>query len=340
MRPLPCPGLRWAWRTSDTLQFGVDVPHPVIIAGLPPVSRALLSSLDGVRTEGEVIAHLVAVGEDTSEGADSAAVLRQLIDLGVLVDGGRWPGELPSAPTQTDRWLPDLRSASALKQWSQAPVARWDILSKAQVTVAGASRLGATIARALSAGGVGRVEIDDSGQVSAADLSVGGFSVDDIGRRRAELLATDADQHSPFRARGIERRLVVVTDAVEAHPRCRALAAAGTAHLVVSCQELIGRVGPLVLPGRSACQFCLELARRDIDAHWADIWRQQTVTPTPDADSVLVAITAHVAAAHILNWLTDGQPASVGGFVEVTAPDGAATLHHLWRHPECGCMWP
>ncbi len=111
-----------------------------------------------------------------------------------------------------------------------------------------------------------------------------------------------------------------MTDAVDTHTRCRALGAAGVAHLVVSCRELIGRVGPLVAPGRSPCQFCLELARRDVDAGWADIWRQQVTDPTPDADAVLVGITAHIAAAHVLDWLTDGQPPSVGGFVEVVAP--------------------
>ena len=194
------------------------------------------------------------------------------------------------------------------------------------------------MSRALAAAGVGRVDIDDPAPVTPADVSLGGFAPKDVGGRRSGLQL--AHSNAATRARRIRRRLVLVTDAVEEHPRCRALAAAGTAHLVVSCRELIGRVGPLVVPGRTACQFCLELARRDVDAGWADVWRQQLPTPTPDADAVLVGITAHIAAAHVLEWLTGGQPPSLGGFVEVVAPVGTTTHRRLAQHPECGCRWP
>lgn len=348
MRPMPCPGLRWAWRSPDTLQFGIDVPHPLIISDLPPVCRPLLSSLDGVRTEEEVVARLVADGIDVTGGLESTAVLKQLVELGVIVDGGQWPGGLPTSRDVRERMLPDVRCASALEKWRLKPAARWDALSRAHVTVVGASRLGATVSRALAAAGVGRVDIDDPGVVTTADVSVGGFALDDVGGRRADLVAARPEPTTTTRTRtrtrtstrSIERRLVVVTDAVETHTRCRALGAAGTPHLVVSCHELLGRVGPLVAPGRSPCQFCLELARRDVDPGWADIWRQQVADPTPDTDAVLVGITAHIAAAHILDWLTDGQPPSVGGFVEVAAPDGTTTRRRFSQHPECGCAWP
>ena len=101
MRPMLCPGLRWAWRSPDTAAVRHRRPAP---AHRQPacrrLSRQLLAALDGVRTEQEVIAELVADGGDTTDGADYAAVLARLADLGVVVDGGRWPGgcRLPQRP--------------------------------------------------------------------------------------------------------------------------------------------------------------------------------------------------------------------------------------------------
>ena len=335
-----CPGLRWAWRSQDTVQFGIDVPRPLIVSGLPPVGRHLLAKLDGVRTEQEIVTQLVAEGSDATNGADSAAVLGRLSDLGVVVDGGRWPGRLPLGKDSRDRLDPDIRASSAHARWRLEPAARWDALSRSHVTVAGVSRLGAILGRSLSAAGVTRVELDDPRPVTPADVSLGGFSPSDVGGRRADLLSAHPEWSSGARSSSVDRDLVVVTDAVETLSRCRALTAAGTPHLVVSCQELVGRVGPLVQPGQSPCQFCLELTRRDVDRGWPDVWRQQIADVTPNADGVLIAITAQIAAAHVLDWLTGGQPPSIGGFVEVAAPHAATSLRHLAQHPECGCTWP
>ncbi|MCZ3389389.1 MAG: TOMM precursor leader peptide-binding protein [Actinomycetia bacterium] len=335
-----CPGLRLAWRSPDTVQFGIDVPHPLIISGLPPIGRQLLATLNGIRTEQEIVAQLVADGADGAAVAGTAAVLRRLADLGVVVDGGQWPGRLPLTSDLRERLEPDIRATSALERWRREPAARWEALSRCHITVAGVSRLGATLAHSLAAAGVARVELDDPRPVTPADVSLGGFAPTDVGERRADLVLAHQESGSRSRSSSIVRHLVVVTDAVETHPRCRALAAAGTPHLVVSCHELLGRVGPLVQPGQSPCQFCLELARRDVDRDWPAIWRQQVTDSTPSADGVLIAITAQIAAAHVLDWLTGGQPPSVGGFVEVAAPHASTTLRHLVQHPECGCAWP
>ncbi|MCZ3386220.1 MAG: ThiF family adenylyltransferase, partial [Actinomycetia bacterium] len=325
---------------ADTVQFGIDVPHPLIVGGLPAMGRPLLERLDGIRTDHDIFASLIEDRVDTTDGAEPAALLERLVELGIVVDGGRWPGNLSVTGDSRDRLLPDVRAASAFERWRHEPAGRWDALRRAHVTVAGASRLGATLGRTLAAAGVGRIDIDDPRQVTAADVSIGGFAPSDIGRFRADPLATRPPSTTGQRGRGAGRRLVIVTDAVDPHRRCRLLSAAGTVHLVVSCQEQIGRVGPLVEPGHTPCQFCLELTRRDIDAGWADIWRQQVATATPDADALLVGITAGIAAMHAVEWLTDGQPPSLGAFVEVLAPHGAATLRRITRHPECGCAWP
>jgi hypothetical protein len=192
----------------------------------------------------------------------------------------------------------------------------------------------------LAGAGACWIDVDDPHLVTAADVSAGGFSPDDIGRRRSEVLGRRPKRLKEPQTRRSRQRLVIVTDAVDVDDLGRSLVAADTPHLVVSCRELIGRVGPLVEPGASACLFCLQLARRDVDSGWSDVWRQQATQSSPDADALLVGTTAHLAAAHVVDWLTGGRPPSWGGFVEVVAPHGAVTTRSLAPHPECGCTWP
>lgn len=334
------PGLRWAWRMADTVQFGIDVPHPVVVGGLPPVSQDLLPMLDGVGSEQQILSRLQAQGRDQAEVMQAATVVARLIDLGLVVDGGRWPGGGLVPAATRDRLMPDHRCATALERFRPDPAARWAMLGRARVTVVGVSRLGAGIGRVVAGAGVARVELDDPRPVTLADVCSGGFSPSDVGMRRSNLLTEHPEWGGGSTSRRIDRQVVVVTDAVDTHSRCRRLAATDTAHLLVSCRELIGRVGPFVEPGRSPCHFCLELARRDLDSAWADVWRQQVAVPTPDADGILVGITANIAAAHIIEWLAGGRPPSVGGFVDIVAPHGMTHHRTLAQHAECGCAWP
>lgn len=296
--------------------------------------------LDGLRSEDELLSRLGAHGRTPTEITQATAVIARLTDLSLVVDGGRWPGSSRLPATTRDRLMPDHRCATALERFRADPGARWTALGGARVSVIGASRLGATIARALAAAGVARVELDDPRPVALADVSSGGFSPADVGMRRSDLLSAHPEWRAGTPSTRIDREVVVVTDAVDSHSRCRRLAATDTAHVLVSCRELIGRVGPLVVPGRSPCHFCLELTRRDIDAGWSDIWRQQVAVPTPDADAVLVGVTANITAAHLIEWLSGGRPPSVGGFVEVLAPHGTTRQRTLRQHAECGCTWP
>lgn len=340
MRPMLAPGMRWAWRSPTTVQFGIDVPDPMVVDGLPPFAQRLLPLLDGHRPLAEVVAALAAAESACPADADVLALIERLAELGVVVDGGSWPGALSMPPDLRAQLAPDLRSASAIDRMRSKPAARWHTLGASEVVIVGASRLGATIARTLVGAALGRVTIRDSRRVTPGDVSAGGFSPDDVGLRRSEWLSCRAESVGRRPSDAVERRLTVVTDAVDAHSACRSLSAADKPHLVVSARELIGRVGPLVEPGRSPCHFCLTLARRDRDPAWADIWRQQRPTASPDVDALLVGMTAHAAAAHVVEWLTGGRPCSVAGFVEIAYPHAAAVARRIALHPECGCTWP
>lgn len=334
MLPLLVPGLRWAWRAHDTVQFGVEVPQPLLVTGLPPFTRDLLPLLDGTRTRDE----LVRTVDQPPAAVD--VVLDRLGHFGLVVDGGRWPGGHGLTPDGLARLLPDQRVATTHPRFRKDPASRLDRLATTRVVVEGLSRLGAVLWTALTASGVAKVDARDSRLVTPGDVCVGGFAPSEVGRHRAELPELRQQWATRTAPRYVAGHLHVLTDAVDVESRSRQLVAVGAPHLLASCQEQIGRVGPLVVPGRTPCRRCVTLARRDRDPGWAEVWRQLEVSASPDAESSLVGMTAHLAVAHILDWLTGGVPATLTGVVELTSPQGGVRVVPTAPHPECGCAWP
>lgn len=328
------PGLRWAWRAPDTAQFGVEVPRPLVVTGLPALAHDLLPLLDGSRDRDALVSMLDAPGSVVD------VVLERLRHFGVLIDGRRWPGGRGLTPEGLARLLPDHRVATTLPRFRTDPASRFDQLARTRVVVEGLSRLGAVLWTSLTAAGVARVDAHDTRRVEARDVCVGGFTPMEVGRLRSELPALRQPWFTREAPRYTQQSLHVVTDAVDPEMRSRRLVATGTPHLIVTCQERIGRVGPLVIPGATPCHHCVSLARRDRDPGWPQVWRQLRPHSSPDADASLVGVTAHLAASHVLEWLTGGEPPSLTGQLEVTAPEGGTRLLPFTRHPECGCAWP
>jgi bacteriocin biosynthesis cyclodehydratase domain-containing protein len=112
-------------------------------------------------------------------------------------------------------------------------------------------------------------------------------------------------------------------------------------HLAVLAGEAIGVVGPLVVPGRTACLRCLDYARAANDPSWplilAQISRRQ---PDPVAcDTVLATAVAAQAAAQALLALDKGLIASaaVNGTLEIVLPDWRWRRRTWPPHPACPC---
>jgi hypothetical protein len=328
MRPMLRPGLAVAWRSPGSLHLGVGDPDPVVVSGLSTGARSVLALMDGTRTVAQLVAQ--ATGCHPLEVYE---LVEHLIAARALIDAGRWPGGMGAPAARRERLLPDLMASAP-----SDPDRWWDSLSRAHVTVVGASRLGAITARALAESGIGRVSVDDPRTVTLADVALGGFGIDDVGTTRSALLHAHPGPPSPRAKPDAERQLVVLTDAVDVDVRARALTARGAAYLVVSCRERLGWVGPFHEPGRSPCHFCVELHRRDRDPSWPDVWRQRTWDASPVALASVAAITAHAAASHVVAWAVDEAVPSMHGVIEIGGDAGGRT----WPtspHPECGCTW-
>ena len=109
-------------------------------------------------------------------------------------------------------------------------------------------------------------------------------------------------------------------------------------HLVLRSTGTAVTVGPLVLPGRSACLRCTDLGRRDLDPSWPRLLPQLVRLRQP-VGAVLTAWAASVAAAQALAFLHGGVPESVGATLELSSADHLMRRRTWPLHPGCGCAW-
>jgi hypothetical protein len=306
VRPALKPGLLPVWRDRDTLQIGIDSRRAVALTGMAGAAW-LISLLDGSRDRAQVIR---AAADHGIPGETAEKVLTLLALAGVLDD----------FPAATLRLLPPPLRARLATELATASLAHRDgdggarTLARrleAEVRIHGGGRVGEGIASLLCASGVGRVtDAHPAGQTGATpakaprpDLAIL------VGRQSPELRASLMGDHVP--------------------------------HLAVSAEEAIGVVGPLVIPGWTACLRCLDLARTDRDPAWPLILAQVTSRqPDPLAcDAPLAAAVAAQAAAQVLAFIDRAMPAGAvtNGTLELVLP-GWQWRRRTWPpHRDCSC---
>ncbi|WP_162794973.1 ThiF family adenylyltransferase [Nonomuraea lactucae] len=113
----------------------------------------------------------------------------------------------------------------------------------------------------------------------------------------------------------------------------------GIPHLLASAFEGHGSVGPLVLPGRTACLHCVDLARRDTDPAWPVVAARLGGYPPGEiaCDTTMATLVAAAAVGHALAFL-DGRGSTVTNGTSEVMPDWRWRSNSWPPHPECRCM--
>src|SRR6185312_13735762 len=212
------------------------------------------------------------------------------------------------------------------------------------VRVEGMSRVGLGIASFLNASGIG--------MVISAGWPPGAGACPGSPPPAGPAVLTGAPSPagpSPFAGRAgpaaTNRRpdLVILAD-IHRRELPEILRREGVPHLLAAASEAIGVVGPLVLPGRTACLRCLDLTRAERDPAWPLILAQlasQAATDPRGCDTVLATMVAAQAAAQALAFLDQGAEAAAAvtnGTLELVLP-GWQWRRRTWQpHPQCGCQ--
>ncbi|MFE7773822.1 ThiF family adenylyltransferase [Streptomyces sp. NPDC057445] len=361
MHPMVKPALRRAWRDLRYVQFGASQAHAVVVGPVDTASGTLLSLLDGTRGLPRLREEARAAGLPDGQ---VDLLLSRLTQAGLVDDatGGGPQAEAlrQGAGATLDRLRPDLSSLSVVHPEPGGAMARLAARGAMRVQVRGAGRVGAAVAAVLSASGVGQVEVLDGGRAEPWDVAPGGLPKEAVGERRdaaaGRLVRGSAPGKLPRRVRrppgappldepALSLIVVAPRDGLAAYAPDRAASgewiATGTPHLYAGVLEATGVVGPLVLPGGSACAGCLELTRAERDPAWPRMlaqWRSgRRDTVAGPCDLSLATAVAGLAAAHALAFLDGDLPTSTGARWEASLPLLEWRSEQFKGHRDCSC---
>ncbi|MGA4956130.1 TOMM precursor leader peptide-binding protein [Streptomyces lavendulocolor] len=355
MHPMLKPALRRAWRNLQFVQFGAAPAHAVVVGPVDTTTGSLLTLFDGTRGLELLREEARALGLPDGR---LEALLDRLAEAGLLEDpvaGAPATDALRGESGALDRLRADLGSLSVVHREPGGAARRLAARRGMRVQVRGAGRVGAAVAGLLSASGVGRVEVRDGDRVEPWDVAPGGLPAEAVGERRDAAARRLVGRSAPGgravrdgRAAGSEPGLSLVVvaprDGLAAYAPDPVTAddwvATGTPHLYAGVIEATGVVGPLVLPGGTACAGCVERERSDRDPAWPRMlaqWRSGRRSRVPACDQGLAAAVAGLAAAHAVAFLDGELPASTGARWEVSLPLLEWRSERLSPHAGCPC---
>jgi bacteriocin biosynthesis cyclodehydratase domain-containing protein len=361
MRPVLKRGLLPVWRDRDTLQIGIDSRRAVALTGMAGAAW-VIGLLDGSRDRAQV------VQTAADHGIPSETTERVLALLATA-------GALDDFPAGTLRLLPPPLRARLAAELAAASLAHRDgdggarTLARrltAQVRIHGAGAVGTGIASLLTTSGIGQVTYADAAEhpqklqstpngpgtlrpgVPSAGAGRSGEPRPGTPRPAKPQPSTGrpGNPQPSTRRPGKAPPSAALPDLailVGRHPmeRRASLMRDQVPHLAVTADEAIGVVGPLVIPGRTACLRCLDLSRAERDPAWPLILAQlEGREPDPCAcDAPLAAAVAAQAAAQVLAFIDRAvtADAAVNGTLELVLP-GWQWRRRTWpRHPGCSC---
>jgi bacteriocin biosynthesis cyclodehydratase domain-containing protein len=303
-------------RGPDQVQIGVDQADAVVLAGVGDEFDWFFTMLDGCH-------HVRAIDRACAARKQDTKVVSRLIRLleaaGLLLEGGR-SGRRAAGPPLSSR-----------------------------VRLVGAGRLGTSIAELLVDSGVGTIYLADSEPVDRRAHPTAGAVASNGDALASELATRHGSSLSCSQIRVLNHwskpdgarpdLTVVATDSWECdRVVADVLVRSDQPHLFVRQRGTGVVVGPLVVPGQTACLRCTDLARTAADPAWPTLLRQ-LCRVRGATEPALAAWAAGTAATHVLAYLNGEPPESYGQTLEMDAADYRSRTRSWAAHPGCGCCW-
>ncbi|MEJ7647926.1 MAG: hypothetical protein WKF57_02590 [Nakamurella sp.] len=315
-------GVRLIPRGPD-LQIGTAAGRRLLLADAPPRAARILQELDGTHSADRLLT-----------GADDRrwwySTFRQLHQAGILHGDDR---ALQVGPGLVDERI-DLTHRHGADAADLALGRRCDAI----VEIRGAGRIAGLVVGLLVAAGIGQVQLTRNRPTRGSDTLLApdpgsspsaGIPAPTDGTGLLTISASSPTQLRPT-------LVVLAGDAAAEYTDARDLMTTRVPHLALGAGDGRAVVGPLVLPGRSSCLWCLDLWRADRDPDWATL-RLATSSAPGVPSAVLAAGAAALGTAEVLH-VVEGirHPLTVDGTLEWDA--ALLPRRRTWQpHPECGC---
>lgn len=228
------------------------------------------------------------------------------------------------------------------------------------VHLVGLGRLGALVALLLTNAGIGTLLLEDDSSVTSLDVGPCGYGEADIGLVRSHVArrlvqATNPGSHSHVLRDGgaggpnsacVDLAIVIAHDAVPT-PLAARFMNSGRPHLFIVIREQEAALGPLIVPGQTACAECVELHRNDLDPQWLHVCAQLTSAdakkpPTPPhlenaTQAMAVAGTAVAQALLLLDGVN--KPSLLSAVMTFHSDNARWSRQEFVPHNDCSCQW-
>ena len=118
--------------------------------------------------------------------------------------------------------------------------------------------------------------------------------------------------------------------------RVSALMAADITHMPLVLTGSVAEVGPVVVPGQTACLMCIAAHRRDADPAWPHLTAQLLARRAPEVSRAMVTEAAFAGAALVIA-AERGRPRLLGHSLSLRAASLHRPLSAHRPHAECRC---
>lgn len=229
-----------------------------------------------------------------------------------------------------------LRSHQLLEQPVENP------LAEVRLRVVGLDRVGVMVARLLAASGARYLDLRDGGLVDRHVNRLFGRSCEGLGRK--DCLQRELADGGVAGGKSPTPALVIsVENQAIDHQRGAHLLSRDVPHLPIVVMDRLIQVGPLLVPGVTACYLCLDFHRQDELPGWAQVREQLRSVPAAPPDYSLAATAAGLATNLVEQVFTPPGNAE-------NSPAAASLLGQSWlvgaeeirqaswfAHPSCAC---
>jgi hypothetical protein len=339
------PNQQALWRNPFEMQIGAGT-NPVVLKGLSPAQERLIAAL----YKGVADQQLPLISSQLGlSKSDTDEVLNQVGPI-LLAEKPKPKSKVELSQEFVSGAFSEIIRASLLHSVDGEAV----LIERAgrSVHIEDISRTGLLISQGLAAAGVGHLISHDELTVGAGDLGPTGYPSQLLGRPRIDALRTmlAASPNKALVSTGkklMEKQLqkmdcaVLISHQAIEPRRYAPWVSRDVPHISVSFDSEFASVSPMIIPGQTACLFCLENMRAEQDSNWPVLASQLIASQRKFDDAASQLFAAGIVIQKILSRID-----KVSGFelaeenltgYRLNLKSGEITELVWPRHPACYC---